>query len=103
MSPLLQSELQVARFSGWTGRLAAADAIATPAPADHMDGGRVKVLTEGGILSELVARLEAAQRGDKIDIAMFYVSDRSVIESLVEGMNARAGMQCIGRAQSTRL
>jgi PLD-like domain len=83
MLPLLQSELQVARFSGWTGQLQAANAIAAPAPAEHMDGGRVKVLTEGGILAELVDRLDAAQRGDRVDIAMFYVSDRSVIESLL--------------------
>lgn len=83
MLPLLQSELQVARFSGWTGQLEAADAIAAPAPADHMDGGRVKVLTEGGIRAELVERLDTAQRGDNIDIAMFYVSDRAVIESLL--------------------
>ena len=81
--PLLQSELQIARFSGWAGQLKAADAIAAPAPADHMDGGRVKVLTEGGILSELLDRLDTAQRGDNIDIAMFYVSDRAVIESLL--------------------
>jgi phosphatidylserine/phosphatidylglycerophosphate/cardiolipin synthase-like enzyme len=83
MLPLLQSELQVARFSGWTGQLTAADTLTAPAPADHMDGGRVKVLTEGGILAELVARLDTAQRGDNIDIAMFYVSERTVIESLL--------------------
>jgi phosphatidylserine/phosphatidylglycerophosphate/cardiolipin synthase-like enzyme len=55
----------------------------SPPPADHMDGGRVKVLTEGGILAQLLDRLDAARRGDNIDIAMFYVSDRAVIESLL--------------------
>jgi HKD family nuclease len=84
MVPLLQSELEIARFSGWTGNLkAAADKMDLPAPADHMDGGRVKVLTEGGILAELLDRLDTAQRGDNIEIAMFYVSDRAVIESLL--------------------
>jgi HKD family nuclease len=83
MVPLLRSELEVARFSGWTGNLKAAAALDAPAAADHMDGGRVKVLTEGGILTELLDRLDTAQRGDNIDIAMFYVSDRAVIESLL--------------------
>ena len=83
MVPLLRSELEVARFSGWTGNLKAAAALDPPAPADHMDGGRVKVLTEGGILTELLARLDTAERGDNIDIAMFYLSDRAVIESLL--------------------
>jgi len=82
MVPLLRSELEIARFSGWTGHLNTT-ALEPPAPADHMDGGRVKVLTEGGILAELLDRLDTAQRGDNIDIAMFYVSDRAVIESLL--------------------
>jgi HKD family nuclease len=84
MVPLLRSELEIARFSGWAGNLkAAADKMDLPAPADHMDGGRVKVLTEGGILAQLLDRLDAAQRGDNIDIAVLYVSDRAVIESLL--------------------
>jgi phosphatidylserine/phosphatidylglycerophosphate/cardiolipin synthase-like enzyme len=82
MVPLLRSELQIARFSGWTGHLKTA-ALDSPAPADQMDGGRLKVLTEGGILAGLLDRLDTAQRGDNIDIAMFYVSDRAVIESLL--------------------
>ncbi len=82
--PLLRSELQIAQFSGWTGHLAGApDKTDPPAPADKMDGGRLKVLTEGGILTELLERLDSAQRGDNIDIAMFYVADRAVIESLL--------------------
>jgi phosphatidylserine/phosphatidylglycerophosphate/cardiolipin synthase-like enzyme len=82
MLPLLRSELEIARFSGWTGHLNT-PAIDPPAPADHGDGGRAKVLTEGGILTELLDRLDTAQRGDNIDIAMFYVSNRAVIESLL--------------------
>jgi hypothetical protein len=95
--PLLESELQIARFSGWTGHLAAsaadADPPATPAPPAQAGQGRVKVLTEGGIRTELLERLDAARRGDNIDIAMFYVSDRGVIESLLaasrRGVNVR--------------
>jgi HKD family nuclease len=82
--PLLESELDIARFSGWNGHLdtgpAPVDPPALPAPTRD---GRAKVLTEGGIRTELLGKLDAAGRGDNIDIAMFYVSDRGVIESLL--------------------
>ncbi len=88
--------MQVARFSGWAGHLAAAeDKTDPPAPADKMDGGRMKVLTEGGILAELLERLDAAQRGDNIDIAMFYVADRAVIESLLDASRRGVGVRLI--------
>jgi len=75
--PLLQSELEVARFSGWTG------ALSLPVTAAPAGDGRLKVVTEGGILQELLQRMDSAQRGENIDIAMFYVADRAVIESLL--------------------
>lgn len=86
--PLLESELQVARFSGWTGQLTAAAAAgrgsSLPGPAAaNSDEGRLKVVTEGGILSELLDRIDGAQRGENIDIAIFYLADRAVIESLL--------------------
>jgi HKD family nuclease len=89
--PLLGSELEVARFSGWNGHLETGPVPADP-PAQAGDG-RVKVLTEGGIRTELLDRLDTAGRGDNIEIAMFYVSDRGVIESLLaashRGVNVR--------------
>jgi HKD family nuclease len=92
--PLLESELDIARFSGWNGHLEADPAqVDPPASPAQADGGRVKVLTEGGIRTELLQRLDTAGRGDNIDIAMFYVSDREVIESLLaashRGVNVR--------------
>jgi len=82
--PLLDSELDVARFSGWNGRLTASpDNADPPAPATTMGGGRIKILTEGAIRTELLEKLDAAVPGENIDIAMFYVSDRAVVESLL--------------------
>ncbi len=76
--PLLQSELEVARFSGWNGQLP----LPALAPA-NTGAARLKVVTEGGILTELLDRIDAAQRGENIDLALFYLSDRAVIESLL--------------------
>jgi phosphatidylserine/phosphatidylglycerophosphate/cardiolipin synthase-like enzyme len=80
--PLLQSELDIARFSGWPGTLRGAPATAGSSAAAASDS-RMKVLTEGAIRSELIDRLDATGPGDSIDIAMFYLSDRGVIESLL--------------------
>jgi phosphatidylserine/phosphatidylglycerophosphate/cardiolipin synthase-like enzyme len=84
IAPLLQSELNVARFSGWGGHLdlPAADTD-PPIPPARTDGARLKVLTEGAIRTELIERLDAAVRGENIDIAMFYIGERGVIESLL--------------------
>jgi len=109
MLPLLRSELEVARFSGWDGHLdipadakPAADspeaskpgggAAAAGAPAgkgtpdpSRVDAttGRVRVVTEGAIRSELLEKLDSTVSGDAIDIAMFYVAERAVVEALL--------------------
>jgi hypothetical protein len=115
--PLLQSELSIARFSGWQGQLkvpAAADPIAAGASAAgasavgasavgagdaaNVAGGRiarVKVITEGAILSGLLEHLEAAASGDNIDIAMFYLSDRAVVEALLDASRRGVAIRLI--------
>jgi phosphatidylserine/phosphatidylglycerophosphate/cardiolipin synthase-like enzyme len=95
--PLLESELQVARFSGWSGQLPAANAQATArsSSAAAPGGGRLKVVTEGGILAELLERIDSSQRGDNIDIAMFYLADRAVIESLLEASRRGVAVRVI--------
>jgi hypothetical protein len=94
MLPLLQSELAIARFSGWKGNLTAATAAlaalgpaagsaSVPASQVPASSGRAKVLTEGAIRTELLGRLDSAVRGDNIDMALFYLSDRGVVEALL--------------------
>jgi phosphatidylserine/phosphatidylglycerophosphate/cardiolipin synthase-like enzyme len=95
--PLLQSELNIAHFSGWEGQIEAeigTSQAGTPAgDAAPAADGRAKIITEGAILSELLEHIDATVRGDSIDIAMFYVSDRGVIEALLNasqrGVNVR--------------
>jgi phosphatidylserine/phosphatidylglycerophosphate/cardiolipin synthase-like enzyme len=98
LTPLLESELAVARFSGWQGVIAVDPA--PPAPPEDSTAlatgqvVRTQVLTEGAIRRALVERLNATVRGDSIDIAMFYISDRQVVDALLEAS---------GRGVSVRL
>ncbi len=106
--PLLQSELAVARFSGWKGSIelpasAPADAGQNTAgsnassDADLESGrtARVKVVTEGAIFDSLLEHIDAAGKSDNIDIAMFYLSDRAVIESLLEASRRGVAIRLI--------
>lgn len=135
--PLLQSELSVARFSGWRGHMevpadlgygsgatgTAAGAGATtgagtaagtgaagttpaaaanPAGPDNDSAGvaagriaRVRVITEGAILKGVLDHLETAGRGDSIDIAMFYLSSRAVVEALLDASRRGAAIRLI--------
>ena len=98
LKPLLESELAVAKFSGWQGVIAVEAARGAPPVNDStkLEGGqivRTRVLTEGAIRSALVEQIDSAVRGENIDIAMFYISDRRVVDSLVaaaaRGVNVR--------------
>jgi phosphatidylserine/phosphatidylglycerophosphate/cardiolipin synthase-like enzyme len=101
LNSLLESELHIARFSGWHGSItpptvtpeAAATSAGNSADITSGKAARVQVLTEGAIHQALVEHLDGAVKGDSVDIAMFYVSDRGVVESLLaaspRGVNVR--------------
>jgi hypothetical protein len=92
LRPLLHSELEVAKLSGWTGAIALPAAItASPIP----EATRAAVVTEGAIRTQLLQRLDAAGPAEHIDIAMFYLSDRGVIDSLVDAAARGARVRLI--------
>jgi phosphatidylserine/phosphatidylglycerophosphate/cardiolipin synthase-like enzyme len=123
LAPLLRSELAVARFSGWQGRIMApeaadvaagtddrqaASATGAPAPAFVPSAAQApasapapfapdtaQVLTEGAIRSALLQRLNAASGGDGIDIAMFQLADRTVIDALLAASRRGAVVRLI--------
>jgi hypothetical protein len=103
LSTLLESELAVARFSGWSGNIdpptTRPEAAQAPASADNdIAAGRaagVKVLTEGAIRAALLGRVDATVRGDSVDVAMFYLADRSVIESLLAASKRAVNVRLI--------
>ena len=82
LAPLLESELAIAADAGWSG---AWEAPAAPRPrrSSPENTARVQVLTEGEIRAAIVRNFAGARVGDSIDIAMFYLSDRSVIQALL--------------------
>jgi hypothetical protein len=91
LRPLLESELALARFSGWQGQ----------APGIRIEPGleasgtnaaqpRAATITEGAIRTALIRQFSAAQAGDAIDVAQFYLSERSVLRALVAA--ARRGV-----------
>jgi hypothetical protein len=100
LRPLLESELAVAKFSGWKGsadsfaggRPQASGAAAGTASADTT---RAAIVTEGAIREQLLQKFAATGAGDAIDVAMFYLSDRPVIEALLAAARRGAAVRVL--------
>ncbi|MFW6345680.1 MAG: phospholipase D family protein [Halomonas sp.] len=75
---LLASERAVAAWSGVT--LPGPEAPEAPTAPE---GGRLQLLTEGAIRDALLAAIEASGEGDRLDLALFYLSHRELIAALV--------------------
>src|SRR5882672_5580980 len=82
LKPLLDSELAIAHASGWQGAWEPPVLQAPPA-ASADTNARVQVLTEGEIRAAIVRNVSGTRVGDSIDIAMFYLSERNVIQALI--------------------
>jgi hypothetical protein len=80
LRPLLASELAIARTAGWRGDWPEV-AVRAAAP-DAGSIARVQVLTEGGIRDVLLEAIASASAGERIDVAMFYLSEREVLRAL---------------------
>lgn len=84
---VLESELAVARFSGWTGHIHAA--AAPPRPVGT--ALELSFLTEKAIRRHLLAALDATRHGDTARMALFYLSDRGIVDALIAA--ARRGVE----------
>jgi PLD-like domain len=96
LRPLLASELDIARWSGWRGSqsLETFRTGAAGAPASAGDT-RAAVLTEGAIREALIQTLDSTGAGDAVDIAQFYFSERRVIEALIAAARRGAAVRVI--------
>lgn len=95
---LLESELAVARFSGWRG--SAADftppsGVSGDCSAPGAAGAGVQVLTEGATRAQLLTQLDATAAGEAIDVAVFQLADRGVVESLLAAARRGADVRLI--------
>lgn len=98
LRPLLESELAIARSSGWPGGAlesaaagAAAPAVAASSPGDT----QVAIATEGAIRKLLLERLDAAGPGEAIDIAQFYLADQGVLGALLGAARRGAAIRLL--------
>jgi HKD family nuclease len=82
LAPLLDSELAIAGDAGWSGDWTPAETPATGAMTPETTA-RVQVLTESEIGAAIERNFAGARVGDSIDIAMFYLSERGVIQALL--------------------
>jgi phosphatidylserine/phosphatidylglycerophosphate/cardiolipin synthase-like enzyme len=92
--PLLASELAIARGSGWQDPWKPPEVAAPPALSPDQTA-RVQVLTEGEIRSAVVRNLAGAGVGDTVDVAMFYLSERDVIQALLGAARRGAAVRVI--------
>jgi phosphatidylserine/phosphatidylglycerophosphate/cardiolipin synthase-like enzyme len=74
--------MAVARFSGWKGHIYVATA-SQPATATAVDPVQLQFLTEQAIRDHLLGAIDTTRNGDAVSIAMFYLSDRKIMEALL--------------------
>lgn len=94
LAPLLESEQRIAAFSGWTGRIEP-PAGADVAPPTSISAMRARVLTEAAIQREVVARLNETTAGDAVDLAYFYLSDRTVMAAIRDAASRGANVRVL--------
>jgi phosphatidylserine/phosphatidylglycerophosphate/cardiolipin synthase-like enzyme len=109
LAPLLASEYAIAGLSGWTpgtrfppatastvsNTPATPAAAGAPPPAAVVSDAFVAIATEGAIREALLERLSLAGSEAQVDIAMFYLSDRDVVEALVAAAKRGAAVRVL--------
>jgi hypothetical protein len=89
---IVESELGVARFSGWQGHVLASAPEAAAAPAETV---QLSYLTEAAIRDHLLGAMNSTRNGDAIRIATFYLADRKVIAALLAAADRNVNVQLI--------
>ena len=78
---LVESELAIARFSGWPGHIYASSPTAPQ--VDAANAVQLKFVTESAIREHLLGAIDAARNGDAVRIATFYLADRKIVNALL--------------------
>ena len=78
---LLATEQAVAAMSGAPGVIDIPEGRALD--ADGKTNGHIRILTESRIRDAAVELIDAAEAGDRLDMAMFYLAHRAVVDALL--------------------
>lgn len=91
---IIDSEMAVARFSGWKGHVYAS---ARQQPAEQMLDPPVQLafLTEAAIRAHLLDAIDTTRNGDAVDIATFYISDRKIVKALLRAASRNVTVRLI--------
>lgn len=95
---VLEGELAVARWSGWSGWPDAVrdGLLAGPTASAPPDAAiAVRYVTEYEIERDLLEALRAAGPGDDVALAMFYLSDRDVVRALLAASDRGARVRLV--------
>ncbi|WP_242457915.1 phospholipase D family protein [Halomonas sp. YLGW01] len=95
---LLDSERAVAAFSGAAGAIPPpTDAVFRPASSATSSpvSGEVQVLTESAIRESLLAAVAESRAGDRLDIAVFYLAHRELIEAIKAAQARGVGLRVL--------
>lgn len=89
---IVESELGIAAFSGWRGHI-----LATSPPTNPPAQAAVQLsfVTEQAIRDQLLGAIGATRHGDVIRIATFYLSDRKVIDALLQAAGRGAAVRIV--------
>jgi phosphatidylserine/phosphatidylglycerophosphate/cardiolipin synthase-like enzyme len=91
---IVDSEMAVARFSGWKGHVYAS----TPGePAQKLLDPPVQLafLTEEAIRTHLLDAIDTTRTGDAVSIATFYISDRGIVDALLRAASRGVAVRLI--------
>jgi phosphatidylserine/phosphatidylglycerophosphate/cardiolipin synthase-like enzyme len=78
---IVASEMAIARASGWRGHIYAAAAESAPPTGQQVS---LSFVTEAAIRRQLLEAISGTRSGDRVDIAMFYLADRKVLDALLD-------------------
>ncbi len=90
---IVESELGVARFSGWQGHVLASSRGS--APSDAANTVQLSFLTEQSIREHLIDAIDSTRNGDAVRIATFYLADRKVIAALLQAARRNVSVQLV--------
>ncbi len=91
---VVDSELAVARFSGWNGHVYASAKEAAP-PGDETQAVSTSYVTEQGIRDHLVDAIDSTRNGDAVRLATFYLADRDIVKGLLAAAERGVTVQLI--------